>query len=60
MEARLTDTALTTRVVRLAPAADRTPIRSLLRQTYDRNPRSQKTLFDEELTMRMSGRLGRL
>jgi hypothetical protein len=48
--ARLTGASRPT-LVRFTPAADRTPIRSLLQETYDTNRSSQKTLVNEVLTV---------
>ena len=58
--ARLTGVSCLTLASQFTPAADRTPIRSLLLETYDRIRNSQKTLVDEALTMPRVGRLSGL
>jgi hypothetical protein len=60
LEARLTGAVPLAVAIRIAPAADRTPVRSHLHETYDRNRSSQKTLVNEALTVPIVGRLDRL
>jgi hypothetical protein len=49
-----------TNAARFIPAAERTTIRSLLTETYDRNLSSQKNPIEETLTIRIDVRLDRL